>query len=297
MSAEIWKWLLGVASSAGLVGFVGYLMRDTAAKLFSKAVEHRFERKLETFKAEIRANEKELDQIRSFLISARKERDSILQLKRLEAAETLLRARYALSQLSVLVEYMQVLNTEVILNRGDDPKITEFIETLVRPLDIDEKLKVIGSVDKTTALLYISDKSLQAFNAYQRIIVQATMMMRLFRFPMRDKGKFLKPGSAGKLVMELVPASKEGFDQWGEDYAYHWSAYFYDEILRSLRQEVSGVADLTKDTESIEQVALDSRRVQMNIRSTVENAGLPNDLLRSAETVAASAAVVAKVSS
>ena len=46
MTADFWKWLLGVVSSTGLIGVIAFLMRDTVAKFFSKAVEHRFEKKL-----------------------------------------------------------------------------------------------------------------------------------------------------------------------------------------------------------------------------------------------------------
>src|SRR5699024_596283 len=141
---------------------------------------HRFERKLEKFKADIRNNEKELEQIRSFLVSSRRERDSAIQSRRLEAAEMLLRARHALAQLSMLVEYMKVLNTEQILNEAADPKIAEFVDLLVKPFDIDEKLKQLGCIDKTYPRLYLSEKSLKAFDAYESIILNAVMMMKFF---------------------------------------------------------------------------------------------------------------------
>lgn len=294
MYVELWKWLIGVVSSTGLIGIVAFLMRDTVAKFFSKAVEHRFDKKLESFKADIRDNEKELDQIRSFLVSAQRERDSAIQSKRLEAAEILLRARHALSQLSLLVEYMKTLNGEQILKIGDDPKITEFIETLIKPLDIDEKIKLLGTIDQTIPRLYLSEKSLRLFDAYASIIFTAAMMMKLYSIPLRDKGDLINAGDLTKTVMDLVPSSKDGFDKWGERYAYYWSTYFYDEILRSLRHEVSGMDDLTRDTESVERLALDTRRAHINIRSSLEQAGLPDTLIRSNESAEASSSVAEK---
>lgn len=77
-------------------------------------------------------------------------------------------------------------------------------------------------------------------------------------------------------MIELVPTSKEGFDKWGEGYAFHWSTYFHDEVLKALRHEISGTDDMTRDTESIQRLALDSRRAQANIRSSLEKAGLPD---------------------
>ena len=231
MPEDVWTWLLNLVLTSGVLGVIAYLLRDTVAKFLSKAVEQRFEKQMETFKAEIRDNEKELDHIRSFLTSARRERDSAIQAKRLEAAETLLRARHSLSQLSMLVEYMKILNGEQILKDGNDPKITEFIETIMKPFDVNEKIKALGTFDKTGAKLYLSDKILKVYDAYESIILQATMMMKLYSIQLRDKGKLIKAGCLSKTIIELVPGSKEGFDQFGEEYAYYWTKYFHDEIL------------------------------------------------------------------
>lgn len=294
MSVEFWKWLFGVVASSGVIGVAALLMRDTLAKFFLKSVEHRFEKKLETFKADIRDNEKELDQIRSFLVSARRDRDSATQTKRLEAAELLLRARHGLSQLSMLVEYLKILNTEQIIKDGNDPKIIEFIETLVKPFDIDEKIKLLGAIDRTLPRLYLSDKSLKVFDAYESIIIHAAMMMKLLSLPLRNKSGLVNAGTLSKTVVEIVPGAKEGFDKWGEGYAYHWAKYFHDEILRHLRHEVSGTDDLKRDTESIERLAIDSRRAQINVRASLEQAGLPDNLIKPDESAAASSSVAEK---
>ena len=286
---EFVEWLLGAVATTGVLAAAGYLFRDTLAKFFSKAIEHRFEKRLEAFKGELRDNEKELEQIRSFLVSARRDHDTALQAKRLDAAEALLRARDHLAQLSMLVEYMKILNTEEILKDAGDPKVAEFVDVLLKPFDIDEKFKQLGTLDKTLSRLYLSDRSLKAFEAYQRIIMSAAMMLKLFAVPLKDKGNLMKAGFLSKTVIELVPRSKEGFDKFGEGFAYHWATYFHDQILASLRHEISGVDDLAKAAKSAESLAVESRRAQLNVRSTLEEKGLPEKLI--ADEVAASSAV------
>ena len=248
---------------------------------------------METFKAEIRDNEKELDHIRSFLTSARRERDSALQAKRFEAAETLLRARHSVSQLSMLVEYMKILNGERLLE-DDDPKVIEFIKTLLQPFEVDEKLKSIGAIDMMLADLYLGERTLKAFSTYKGIIIHATAMMKMFSLPMRDKGQLINVGSLSKTVIELVPSSKEGFDKWGEGFAYHWTSYFYEDILRSLRHKVAGTDDLSRDTKSIQRLALETRQAQNNIRESLREAGLPDTLMKKDESVSAAPAAVKK---
>lgn len=278
--------------ASGVLGVIAYLLRDTVAKFLTKAVEQRFEKQMETFKAEIRDNEKELDHIRTFLTTARRERDSAIQAKRLEAAEILLRARHNLSQLSMLVEYMKILNGEQILKDADDPKITEFIETIVKPFDVDEKIKAMGTFDETGAKLYLSDKALKAFDAYESIILQATMMMKLYSIPLRDKGDLINAGSLSKTIIDLVPGSKEGFDKFGEGFVYYWAEYFHDEILRLLRHEVSGADDLSRDAKSAERLALESRQAQINVRLSLQQVGLPDSLIKADEIISSAPTAV-----
>jgi hypothetical protein len=289
------KWLLSVVTTTGMIGVAGYLLRDTFAKFLSKAVEHRFDKRLENFKGELRDNEKELESIRSFLVSVRSSHNSALQAKRLDAAESMLRARNALSKFSILVEYMKMLKIEEIL-KSSDPKISEFIDILVKPFDIDEKLKQLATLDHTLPNLYLSEQSLKAFSAYQSIILGSVYMMQFLRIPLRDKGSYINAGGLSKIVIELVPESKEGFEKWGDGYAYHWSKHFYDEILKSLRHEISGVDDLAKATETIEELAMNSRMAQLNVRSSLESSGLPKNLLSIDEAAAASSSVVQKTS-
>ncbi len=279
MKSEIFNWLITVISSSGLVGVAAYLLRDTVVKYLTKSVEHKFETKLEKFKADIRDSEKEIEHIRSFLASNRRERDSLIQSKRIQAAENLLRARDVISQMTLLVEYMKILNISEIFKDAGNPKIGEFIDTLTKPLNTEEKIKSLGSIDMGVPRLYLSDKSLKLFDTYKGIVLHAAMMMQAMRVPLRNLDSIMKPGVLSESVIDLAPMSKEGFDKWGESYAYFWASYFHDELLRSLRKEIWGEDNETLDTKSVEQLALDSRRAQINVRASLEKMGLPNSLI------------------
>jgi len=282
MLANVWEWLVTTFSAAGIVAIVGFLFRDALASFFSKVIETRFEKQMETFKAELRDKENELGQIMSFLTSARRERDSALQTKRLEAAEILLRLRQSIGQLSMLVEYMKILNTDELLKKGDDKAISEFAEGLIKPFDVDGVLKSMKEINRTLPQLYLSEETLKIFDAYESIIMNATMMMKVFSIPLSRKADLIKKtDTLSKKIIDILPGAKEGFDKFGESYAYYWSQYFYDEILRSLRNEVAGTEDTARDAKSIERLALDSRQAQANIRASLESAGLPDSVINS----------------
>lgn len=280
MFNEILKWILSVATSTGVITLALYLMRGTLIRIFTKKIEHHFEKKLETFKADIRESEKELEQIRSFIVSSRRDRDVALQVKRFEAAESMMRARKSLSEFSILVEYMKGLNIDEILKKGDDPKIIEFINALLKPLNIDEKISSYSLFDKSHLNLYLSEKTIKVFDAYEMIILHSVTMMRLLSMPLKNKDHLINKGDISKFVIEAAPTSKEGFEKFGEDYALHWANYFYNEILKSLRKELHGAENMERDTESATRLALDSRKAQLTMRSTLDAVGLSDALLK-----------------
>ncbi|HEX4500234.1 MAG TPA: hypothetical protein VH187_03555 [Scandinavium sp.] len=282
MFEEILKWVGSVLASTAVFGIVVYLMRSTLTKLIGKSIEHRFDKKIESFKAEIRGNEKEFEQIRAFMGSIRKERDSTLQAKRFEAAETLMRQRQFLGQFTMLVEYVKMLNMEEILKNRNDPQIAKFIKALTDPVDIDEKLKIYGTFDRTMTDLYLSERIKKLFETYQYIMLNAVMIMKILSLPNLDINPDLfKKDSIKNMVIELAPLSKEGFDQFGDSYAFHWTNYFYTEILTELRNELLGITSMSKDTEAATQLALDSRRAQISLHAIFEKSGLSEDLIKS----------------
>lgn len=280
MFDEIIKWLISTLSSTALLGFIIYFSRTTLTKLIGKSIEHRFDKKIENFKAEIRDKEKELEQIRAFMASTRRERDSTLQTKRFEAAEILMRSRQFLGQFTMLVEYLKLLKMDEILDKRDDPKITQFIKALTDPVNIDEKLREYGTFDRTLPDLYLSERVKKLFDAYQYIILNAVMIMRVLSIPgLNINPDLFKKDSLRNTVIELAPPAKEGFDQFGDSYAYHWTNYFYEEILKEIRNELLGITSLSKDTEAATKLALDTRQAQINLQASLEENGLPEDLI------------------
>jgi hypothetical protein len=230
------------------------------------------------FKSGIRDSEKELEQIRTFIVSARRERDSILQAKRLEAAEVLMHLRQKLSQFSMLVEYLKIIKIDEIIKSSSEQKILEFINTLIKPFNIDENLKVLGEIDRTLPRLYLSEKSLKVFDAYESIIMHSIWLMKILSMSL-EPGRYLNTDSLSKVIIELVPPSKAGFEQFGDGYVFHWATHFYNETLQELRNELFGTAKMNNDTESAETSALDVRRAQIKLRQTLHDAGLSETLI------------------
>lgn len=279
MDNELLKWLGSVITSSAVVGLATYLMRNTLSRIFSRSVEHHFEKKFESFKADLKDKEKELERISAFLLSARRERDAALQSKRFEAAETIMRSRQLLSGLTLITEYLKYLNIDEIMKKGDDPKITGFIDTLMSPLNVDEQIKTYNAIDRTSPRLYLSEQTLKIFEAYEGIILYAVMTMKILSLPLKKKAELFKKGRLSEQIIELIPSSRDTFEEYGEGYALFWVSYFYDETLKALRKELLEDANLAKDTESATRLAIDSRQAQYNLHALLQQRGLPDTLI------------------
>ncbi|MDT3601609.1 hypothetical protein ROM86_11240 [Cronobacter malonaticus] len=280
MLDEVIKWILSVLTSAAALTAIAYFLRSSLTKFIGKSIEHRFDKKFENFKAEIRDNEKEFEQIRAFMSSARRERDSALQAKRFEAAEVLMRLRHSLGQLSMFVEYIKILNLEEISKKSGDPKITELINTLIGDMDINEKVKNYSSLDKTLPDLYLSEQVNKTFEAYKSIIINATITMKILSLPgLKMIPDFFKQDQLREMIVELAPLTKKGFDEFGGIYAYHLSNYFYNEISIQLRNELLGISNITKDTEAAAQLASDSRQALIKVQESLQKSGLSDEFI------------------
>ncbi|ELY6218205.1 hypothetical protein SNQ30_003811 [Cronobacter sakazakii] len=281
MLNEILKWIVSVLTSATVMGAILYFTRSSLTKFIGKSIEHRFEKKLENFKAEIRENEKEIEQIRAFMSSTRRERDSTLQAKRFEAAETLMRSRQFLGQFTIYVEYLKIINIDEISKKRSDPKVNAFINGLISNIDIDEKLRTYGTFDRTMTELYLSERAKKVFNTYESIIINAVTIMKALSLPaLKTSPDIFKKDVLKNMIIDLAPTSKSGFDEFGDVYAYHWASYFYEEISKELRNELLGITSMSKDTEAAVQLASDSRQAQIKLQESLDKSGVSADVIK-----------------
>lgn len=274
-------WILTSLVSASALGAAAYFLRELISRYFMRSIEFQFEQKLEAIRSQIRTDEQELDQMRSFVLSAKRERDSAFQNKKIEAAETLLSARAVLAKFSIAVVYMKILNVENILADGDNPKITELIRSLAEPLKIDETMEQYGKLNRHQAYLFLGDRSIKVFDAYESTIVHAAMMLKFLSIPLKDKSKAIKRDPfLSKKIVDLLPSTAASFEKWGESHAYYWTDYLYEEILKELRRDLSGVDDVLRDLNSIEDLAVSSRQAQAKVRASLSALGLSEDLVK-----------------
>ncbi|MDI4459498.1 hypothetical protein [Escherichia coli] len=226
MDNEILKWIGGVAASVSITGIIGYLWRDSIGRIMTKSVDFQYEKKVELFKAEIREGEKslehklergieafktdlregekEIEQVRAYLVSSRTGRDTILLEKKIQAAEDLLKIRKFLSGFNNAIDFLRVLDVDNLMKNGADEKIIGFTSAISKNLEIDSKLKEYSNFDSAITKLYLGEDVIKVFEIYERIVLQATALIKILEMPFGDKEDFIKHADLGDAANLLI---------------------------------------------------------------------------------------------
>jgi hypothetical protein len=287
----MWSFLkqifIDTAAVTVLFAFLFIALKETILKFLTGAIVSKFAIHLEQAKSELRekeqrlsqqfsSQEKELERISDHLSHLRRERDTALLNKKIEAAEKILKACTVLANLTMAVEILKVLNVSKISeNLSSQEKIKIFTE-ISDLTKIRAHLEELTVVDRNVAKLYLSERSLTHFDVYALVVCHAAMTLTALSAGMSINDMFKKDALRGK-VENLVPTSKEGFEKYGEVYAYQWVDWLFTETVKSLREDIHGTTQADYDFSSAADLAYTTKRAQLQAVQMLEEAGLSSD--------------------
>lgn len=190
MGNEILKWIGGVATSVSVTGFIGYLCRNFLGRFITKSVEHKYDKKIEEFKSDIRDGEAEIAQIRTYISSARSARDSALQEKKIEAAEELIKIRRFLYQFNMGILLFRTLKIDELSKQIGDPKVKDFVNSMLQPIKLEARMAEYNTLDKDTPKLYLNDKIVKVFGIFEGITMVGVARLRMLEIGVSEKKIF-----------------------------------------------------------------------------------------------------------
>lgn len=273
------NWLVGVMASVSITGIIGYIWRDSFGRFMTKSVEHRFDKKLEKYKSEIKEGEKVIEQIRDYLSASRSGRDSLLLAKKIEAAESLIRVRKFLDEFNMAIFYMQMFKIDALFESVDDPKIQNLIDVIIKPLKIDEKAEEYRKLDQDTPRLYLSDKTMKIFDVYSDIIMVGASKLRMLETKIQNTSDIVTSDKVINRILELLPNAKEGFEKHGDSFMFQFHGHFRRELLMELKNELDEDNNMVKDTNSAVELAMGIRSVKVRVQETIEQYNIPDALI------------------
>jgi len=264
-------------STTSLLAVVLWLLRSVISTRLRASVQHEFDQKVETlkanlrkseesFRADLRFKESQIEALRSGALSGLASRQAALDARRIQAVEQLWAAVQALGPAKSVSANVAILKFEGAAKASaENPQAREMFAMLGGPAD-PHKIHT-GEAEK--ARPFISEMAWAVFSAYRAILSVAMIKMQLLKSGL-DMPDIVDEEGVRRLIITVLPHQAE-FVKNHDTGAYH---YLLDELESLLLQELRRVLHgAESDRETIKQAGEILRESENVMSSLAESAG------------------------
>lgn len=236
-----------------------WLGRNVISTRLTKSVEHEFNTKLESvraqmreseerLKAELRAKETEIAALRSGALTALASRQMAIDKRRLEAIDQLWASVTALGPARTIAALMSSISFEKAAPITErDPKARQAIEMMGKAFDF-KSLDLSGA---SKARPFLSPMAWATFSALQAVVMHAVMRWHVLAGGLGAKD-FLDNEAISKLIKAALPHYSNYIDKFGPSAYYYLLEALDEQLHKEIQNMLSGVE---ADKASIEQAA------------------------------------------
>lgn len=260
-------WLPSVTPTLVLACIL-WLSRNLIITRLTKSVQHEFDKKLESVKADLRTKEAEIEALRSGALTSMASRQMILDKRKLEAADQLWSAVTALAPAKSISHMMASVNFEksAELAQNDD-RVRQFFKDVSSNFNLDMKKDDIHNSAK--ARPFVSPMSWALYSAYESILALASTKLEALKTGIGNLNIFDKEAIAN-LVKTVLPNHHGYIEKYG-DACYH---YLLEDIETLLLAEMNKtLAGVEADQAQIEQAAKAVKLANNVMESNKRSAG------------------------
>lgn len=290
-------WVLSTFSSTVLISALAWLFRSVIETRLRASVQHEFNEKLETlradlrkseeaFKADLRAKESQIEAVRSGALSGLISRQAGLDKRRLEAIEQLWDAMEKLAPLKMPASIMASVKYEESLKLAAvDQNHRKFFETIANTCP-PEKLQ---KTDAHRCRPFVSDLAWALFSAYQAILFDAVFKLQILKNGLR--GDLLKADHVTAATKAALPAYTDYIDKYRDAGCYHLLDILEAELLKELRRIITGeesdkasVKQATKIMQAVAKMEEQSQKVESGssaLDQSLQNLDVPSPMSQS----------------
>jgi len=239
-------WLLSTGFTTTLLGLAAFLARNLILARLKASVEHEFNAKLEalrtdlrkseeSFKADLRAKETQIEVLRSGALSGLASRQAALDKRRLEAIEQLWVGVEKLQPLKFASSMMASFDfTKSLQMASQDQKVRDFFSTLGKGFGPDK----LEKLDAHKARPFVSEIAWALFAAYQAILYHALVQLQMLQ--VGADLKILNVEHVTKLAKAALPSYADYIDKVGSAGYYYMLEPLEAELLKELQRMMRG---------------------------------------------------------
>ena len=270
----IYDWIPAISTTT-LLAVAAWLMRSLITTRLTKSVQHEFDTKLEalrtehrkseeSFNADLRAKDAQIELLRSGAISGLASRQAALDKRRIEAVDQLWSAVTELAHAKGASAWMATIRFNAAVKEAErNPKFRQLFEILGAGVDI----KKIGTANASKVRPFVSEMAWAIFSAYQAILLFAVTQMHILKSGL-NVPDVLDTSAINKLVEAVLPHHAAYLEKYGPA-GYH---YFVDELESLLLKELQNILNgKESDKASVEQAAAILQEVE-RVNETISNA-------------------------
>ncbi len=270
-------WVVSTFSSAGLIAALAWLFRSAIETRLRASVQHEFNEKLETFradlrkseetfKADLRAKESQIEALRGGALSGLVSRQTVLDKRRLEAIEQLWDAIEKLSPLKMPAAMMACVKYEWALEQADqEPNARKFFETIASTCP-PEKLQ---KADAHRSRPFVSDLAWALFSAYQAILGGSLGKLQILKSGL--PGDLLKIDHITAATKAALPTYSAYIDKYGDAGCYQLLDILEAELLKELRRILAGEESDKASIEQANKIMLAVSKIQEQSQALESN--------------------------
>lgn len=252
-----------------------YLGRSWIKAGIEKSVQHGFDTKIETLRAELRSNEEkfkselrtkesEISALRDGVLSGRANRQALLDARRIEAVEHVWKAVVELAPYKFVSASMAVVKFDAIAEEVPrNPNARKIFEIIGK--GIPGKDFPSGAAKNEQP--FVSAIAWAYFSAYQAILGHAYLQAKVLSMGLEDAGKIIDTEKVGDMLKTALPHMTKYIDEHGSS-GYH---YLLDDLEAKLLTELRGMLEGKDiDAASVEQSAKIMNAVEKVRANSVE---------------------------
>lgn len=161
--ADIQELIIQALAPTGAIGIILYF-------ILKKFIENKLDKELEGDRSEKRKKEEEIKQLRELMSALKKERGTRINIKKIEAAESIIKSRDELSKLYMFAKFIGEIDIQKSIKSRDREKIGNMVSDLSRSMSVDKISETARSIDESIAFLYLDAKTIDIYDAYRFII-------------------------------------------------------------------------------------------------------------------------------
>ena len=174
--ADIQELIIQALAPTGAIGIILYF-------ILKKFIENKLDKELEGDRSEKRKKEEEIKQLRELMSALKKERGTRINIKKIEAAESIIKSRDELSKLYMFAKFIGEIDIQKAIKSRDREKIGNMVSDLSRSMSVDKISETARSIDESIAFLYLDAKTIDIYDAYRFIIWEAVLTAKALENP------------------------------------------------------------------------------------------------------------------